>query len=343
MDLSLGNLNLSQRDLVTLKRALTDSEIAGVLEDPVVRQGIAQLVIYRNPLIANIPRMSPASAGQAAAIVTRRTPGATPGEFVADTDSITEDTGSPSQVSFTYRTVATRMKVTRIAQLIGASYVDVFAQEATSKAADFSDFIEQELIAGDNGVNAKSWDGINALMPNANVVKMTTADGTGAALTQRKVRKAIDTAKGMSRVFVNSNDGSPSRAILTSEGGGQEFDALIDSTQRNNDRVEVAGGFRVNSYDGIPILRTNVYGSAIHNNSASSAPTRGELLGSTGSTTVAYFLNFSELWFEELEPFNTVPLATTDSQFDQADMRQTGAVVLRDTTAISMLTAITVS
>jgi len=72
VDLSLGSLNLSQRDLVTLKRALTDSEIAAVLEDPTVRQGIAQLVIYRNPLIANIPRMSPASAGQAAAIVTRR-------------------------------------------------------------------------------------------------------------------------------------------------------------------------------------------------------------------------------------------------------------------------------
>jgi hypothetical protein len=343
VDLQLGNLNLSRRDLVTLKRALTDSEIAGVLEDPVVRQGIAQLVIYRNPLIANIPRMSPASAGQAAAIVTRRAAGSTPGAFVADTDSITEDTGTPSQASFTYRTVATRMKVTRIAQLIGASYVDVFAQEATSKAADFSDFIEKELIAGSNSDNAKSWDGINELVPNANVVKMTTADGTGAALTQRKARKAIDLAKGMSRVFVNSNDGKPSRAILTSEGGGQEFDALIDSTQRNNDKTEVAGGFRVSSYDGIPILRTNVYGSAIHNNSASYAPSRTELLGATGSTTVAYFLNFSELWFEELEKFTTVPLATTDSQFDQADMRQTGAVVLRDTTAISMLTAITVS
>lgn len=343
MDLQLGNLNLSQRDLVTLKRALTDSEIAGVLEDPVVRQGIAQLVIYRNPLIANIPRMSPASAGQAAAIVTRRAAGDTPGEFVADTDSITEDTGTPTQASFTYRTVATRMKVTRIAQLIGASYVDVFAQEATSKAADFSDFIEKEMIAGSNSDDSDSWDGINELVPNANVVKMTTADGTGAALSQRKARKAIDLAKGMSRVWVNSNDGKPSRAILTSEGGGQEFDALIDSNQRHNDKTEVAGGFRVSSYDGIPILRTNVYGSLIHNASASSAPSRTELLGTTGSTTVAYFLNFSELWFEELEPFTTVPLATTDSQFDQADMRQTGVVVLRDTTAISMLTAISVS
>lgn len=340
MELSLGNqFGLSRADRINLKRALTDSEIAGVLEDPTVRQGIAQLVIYRNPLRMNIPRLSPASAGQAQALVTRRTPGATPGEFVADTDSATEDTGTPAQVGFTYRTMLTRMKITRLAQLIGRSYVDVFQAEAEAKVADFRDFEEQELIASDNSVNAKGFDGINKLVPTAQSVGMTTVVG-GSAMTEKKVRETIDTAKGVSYVY-QDEEGRPSSAILTSEGGGREFDALIASRQSLNDAVmDVAGGFRLKTYDTLPIFRTNVFGSAI--GTLDSKPSRAQLLGSTGSTTVAYFLNFSELWVEELEPFNIVPLSTTDSQFDQADMRQTITVVLRDTKAVSMLVRIAV-
>lgn len=345
MELSFGNqFNLSRQERISLKRNLTDSDIAGVLEDPTVRQGIAQLIIYRNPLRMNIPRLSPASAGQAAAIVTRRTPGSTPAEFVEDTDSATEDTGTPSQVSFTYRTMLTRMKITRLAQLIGRSYVDVFQAEAEAKTADFRDFEEQELIAADNAVNSKAFDGINKLLPSGQVVKMTTtvsaAGNGGATLTEPKAREAIDKAKGVSSVF-QDEEGRPSSAILTSEGGGREFDALISGRQNLNDvTMDVAGGFRLRTYDTLPIFRTNVYGSQIFFNNAK--PSRAELLGSTGSTTVAYFLNFSELWVEELEPFNVVPLATTDSQFDQADMRQTLTCVLRDTSALSALVGIKV-
>lgn len=342
MDLPLG---MSRKDLIALQRALGSNEIANVLEDPVVWKGIAQLVNYRNPLRVNIPRQAPASAGQSAAYVTRRTPGNTPASFVDDTDAITEDTGTPAQVSFAYRTIATRMKVTRLAQLIGRSYVDVFGAEASSKAADFRNYEEKYLIAGDSSINAKEWNGINKLVPSAQVVKMTTTISPtgigGVAPSDAKLRETIDLAKGVSTVFQDAQ-GRPSSALLTSVGGGRELDALIETKQRvvGDNMLNVAGGFRMKAYDSIPIFRTSTFGSQIFFNNAK--PSQAELLGTTGSTTVIYCLNFEELWFEELEPFNVVPLATTDSQFDQADMRETCVPVLRDTLAISMLTGVKV-
>lgn len=332
--MNVGNFDLSQSDRIRLKRSLSDTNIAAVLEDPNVHKGIAQLRIYRNPLRANMPRQGPQSAGQNAAIVVRRATGSSTQAFYADTDAIGESTGTYTQASFVYRTMATRMKITRLAQLIGRSYVDVFAAEMSAKVADFNDFEEKELIASATADDSDSFDGINALLPSAQVVKVTTAIA-GSALTEAKIREAIDLAKGTSYVYQDS-DGRPSSAILTSEGGGREFDALIASRQNLNDAVmNVAGGFRLRKYDDMPIIRTNVIGSAMTGVAAKHS--RTELLGATGATTVAYFLNFSELWVEELEPFHVVPLATTDSQFDQADLRQTITVVFRDTTAMSAL------
>ncbi len=332
---------LSRAELIDLKRALTDSEIAGVLEDPTVRKGIAQLVNYRNPLRVNVPRMGPASAGQAAALITRRAPGDTVAEFVTDTDSITEDTGTPTQVSFAYRTLATQMKVTRIAQLVGASYTDVFRQEAESKASDFANFEEKQFIVSAFSNDAASWNGINALVPSAQVVRMTETADASETLSEAKLRETIDLAKGVSPMFA-VDGGRPQSAILTSEGGGREFDSLINTRQRVNDtQVEVQGGFRLNTYDRLPIFRTSTFGSAIYNNGAGK-PNYAEITGATGDSTVAFFLNFDELWVEELEPFHVVPLALVSSQYDTADMRETATVVLRDTTAISMLTGINV-
>lgn len=338
----LPETGLSRAGLIELRRALGASEIANVLEDPVVRAGIANLVNYRNPLRMNIPRRTPGSAGQSAAIITRRTPGNTPAEFKADTSEPTEDTGVPAQVSFTYRTVIGRMKITRLAQLIGRSYVDVFNSEAGFKTEAFRNFEEKWIIAGDNAVSAVEWDGINKLVPSGQVFKMTSTIGAQEAVTERALREVIDACRGASPVFHDS-EGRPSSALLTSDGGGREMDALISSRQRLNDvQVVVNGGFRMTAYDNLPIFRTNTFGSAIHNN-GSTKPSQAELLGSTGGSTVMYCLNFEELWFEELEGFNVVPLARTSSQFDQADLREVGVPVLRNTESISMLTAIQVS
>lgn len=336
-------LNMSRKDFMDLKRALTDSDITSVLEDVDIRETVANLPNNRNAFRMNVPRKGPPSAGQSAAVVTRRSAGNTAAEFVADDATLTEDTGTYSQVTFTYRTVAIEMKVTTLAQLIGANYLDVFATEAELKAEDWANFEEKAIIT-ETTSTSNAFDGLNELVPSGQVVKMTTtvtSDGTGgASLTEKKVRQAIDQAKGLSQVF-RDDEGRPSGMILTSEGGGREFDALIASRQTLNDaKMDVAGGFRLSSYDGLPIFRTSTYGSSIF--FSNSKPSNSELTGTTGSTTVAYFVNLEEFWVEELEPFRVVPLAKTDSQFDKAHMRATEAPVLRGSNSVSALVGIKV-
>ena len=86
-----------------------------------------------------------------AAIINRRTASSMPvgSVWVADTDSVAESTGNYAQVSFTYKTLATRGKVTRKMRARGRSYIDILAEAMMQKAEDFNEALEDCIFTGD--------------------------------------------------------------------------------------------------------------------------------------------------------------------------------------------------
>jgi hypothetical protein len=264
------------------------------------------------------------------AYINRRTAGANGGAWVADTDSLTEETGSYAQSSFQYKTLATRGKVTRKMQAIGRSYGDTLAQEITGKAEDFANALEDAAVIGDSGADANQIDGLLTLVNDVSgqVVSLTTASA-GTSLTLASLDDAIDRVKGSA---VRSD-----LVIVGSFAGLRALNAQLQAQQQFNDVVEIAAGFRVRTYDGIPMVVSTAMPNTLQYG------VDGTITQFTGgSSTALAVVNKRHVYWEELTPTTVMPLAKTDSQFDQFDMFWDGALVFANTLGGSLVTGISV-
>jgi hypothetical protein len=79
-------------------------------------------------------------------------------------------------------------------------------------------------------------------------------DGGGDYLTLNMLDKAIDASSLASGMNVT---GTPADTIVTTRPVRRYINSLLEEKQRFNDVVEVAAGFRVRSYDGLPIMVDN--------------------------------------------------------------------------------------
>ena len=301
-----------------LLRALNVADAGSVLLQPEIDKIIAQLVDYQNPLRQNLDRKKGSGAQW---ILNRRAAGATAGEYVADTDSLTEDTGTYTQVSFTYRTLATRGRITRKLQATGASFGQILADEISAKAEDYRNREDYAFLWGQNpggspvtgpgGVN--EFDGLN---------KQCQAGGTTVAtsgsLTAELLDQSIDSLRAPTERLM----------FVASRKGRRKINAVLQGQQRFNDTVEVRGGFKVASYNGVPIFTsTNIPDDLTYNGS--------DITNITGGTTTAlYLVDRTKLWIGELTPVKIQPLAKTDSQFDQFDIYSDHCLVVRDPQAL---------
>jgi HK97 family phage major capsid protein len=285
-----------------------------------VQKDITALVDHLNPLRQSIPR-KPGSGTEW--LLNRRTAGSTVGAFYADTDTITEDTSTYARASFPYKTLATQGKVTRKAQAEGRSYTDILMDEITAKVDDFRDLEDQKLVNGDTGNDANSFEGIWELIPDAQMVAMTSAIG-GTEVTLSKMDEFIDTNLG------NVN------MLLCSRAFRRQLESKLQSQQRFVNETEIAGGFRVMTYMGIPVLPTTSIPNTVYYN-GSVTPTNSNFVGGTGATSVVLAVDFQHLWVGELTPFTVLPLAKVSSQYDTFDMFEDITVVLNNTQKISAL------
>ncbi len=305
-----------------LQRALNAAGAGAILLQPEIDKLITQLVDYRNPLRQQFSRRP--GSGQAY-ILNRRTPGTTAADFVNDTDTIPEETGSYAQVSFAYKTLATQGKVTRFLQATGKSYTDVLRDEMERKAEDYKDkedyffFWGQATsgtpISGLGGV--KQWDGINALASDdvTNNVIAVTDSVNGADLTIAKMDEALERARI-----------DPSNAIIVASFlGRRKLHALLQAQQRFNDKVEIRGGFRVMSYNDVPVLTsTNIPDTLGWDG------TDIDSLTGTTPTTALFIVDLGQIFISELTKLTMMPLAKTSSQFDEFDVFSDEVPVLRD-------------
>jgi len=284
--------------MVDIKKALGQTQAGTVLVDKEIDKTIQQMIEYKNPIRVNLPR-KPGSG--AAWYVNRRTPGSTAAEFVADTDALTEDTGTYAQVTFAYKTIATQGRVTRFMQAIGRSYTDVLAEEIEAKARDFKDYEEWGVLKGNATSNSKQFDGLDVLIPASQAVGMTTTAG-GSALTLAKMDEAIDECAGEPDM------------IIMSKRSRRELVSLLQAQQRFINTVEVKGGFILISYNNIPIyVSTRIVNTQTFNGTSVSSET-----GS--NTTTIYFLDTEFVFIAELTPITIMPLAKVSSQYDLFDI-----------------------
>jgi HK97 family phage major capsid protein len=306
-------MDASRRE--AFERAVNTSNAGSVLLQTYINRVVQQLTLRELGLQAVLPR----KPGQGnAAYINRRTAGATGGAWVADTDSTTEETGTYAQVSFTYRTAATRGQITRKIIATGRSYGDVLATEVAAKVEDFTNLLEGGLLTGDSGADANQIDGFLTLVNavSAQVVAQTTASD-GDDVTLAKLDEAIDLVKG------SSNPGD--LVIIGSFNGLRKVNNALQAQQRFVNTTTIGAGFRVKTYNDIPMIVS----TSMPNDMTWATSTITDF--ANGDTTCLLILNMRHCWIEELTPTTVLPLARTTSQNEQFDVFSDIAAVYGNT------------
>lgn len=315
--------NMSDDRRQAFQRAVTVATAGTNLVQQYVNRIIQQLVIREFGALGTLDKR-PGSGSQA--IVNRRTAAAMTAAnvWVNDTVGLTETTGTYAQATYNYQTLATRGRVTRKIRATGRSYIDVLAEEMVHKLDDFNNTLEQGLFIGDTATVAGQIDGmltqINAVA--GQVVSQTTVV-TGDALTLAKLDETIDAVKGAG--------GRSDLIIYASFQGARKLNAALQAQQQFMNETEIAAGFRVRTYDGIPIVVSTGMPDDLTWDGANVTALSG------AATTCLAVVNKRYLWMEELTPATMMPLARDDSQFEQFDIFWDGACVLGNTMGAAIL------
>ena len=201
-----------------IKRSLDYAGISSVLIQPEVDKTIAEIIEYKNPLRQNIPRKQRNSDSW---LLNRRTAAAgnTIAQWIADTAEPDIDRGDYTRVTFQFRTILARGKVTRFAKDAGRSYKDLVAEEIEARARAFKNLEETAMFYGDNNANPNEPDGLNDLITGNQRISQGNTLG-GDALTLAKIDETLDACAGSLDV------------IATSKAGKRRINALLQGQQR---------------------------------------------------------------------------------------------------------------
>lgn len=305
-------LDPSRREQI--QRAISVSSAGSVLLQTNINRVVQQLTLRQFGLQAVLDRR-PGSGN--AAYINRRTAGTSGGVWVADTDNSTEESGTYAQASFPYKTLLTKLRVTRKVQATARSYGDALATELMGKTEDYANAYEDGCVNGDSRF-ANQFSGaltlINAV--SSQVVANSTLT-TGGSLVLSKLDEAIDVVKGAGT--------RSDLVIVASFAGARKLNAALQAQQQFINTTEIAAGFRVRTYDTIPIVISTQIGNSLTWSGSSISAFTG------GSTTAYIILNRRYFWLEELTPMTVMPLAKTTSQYDEAEMFSDSALVQANT------------
>jgi len=311
-----------------VQRALNVANVGTILLQTNINRVVEMITLREFGAQAVLPRK--VGSGDKA-YINRRAAGTTGAEWVNDTESATEDDGTYTQADFGFKTLLTKVSVTRKAVKQGRSYGDVLGIELTGKSEDFANALENALFVGDTAANSKSISGMLTLIGDVSgqTIANTTADA-GDEITLDKVDEAIDLVKGSA--------GRSDLMIFGSQAGLRKVNSALQAQQIFSDRVTIGAGFRVKSYDEIAlVVSTSMPNTLVWNGSAA------KITAFTGGTTTALVIvNTRYVYLEELTPVTVMPLARTTSQSESLEMFWDGVLVLKNTLGASILGGITV-
>lgn len=304
-----------------IKRTLGYSDISGIIIQPEIDKIITEIIEYKNPLRQNVPRKQ---RGSDSWLLNRRTAAAgnTVAQWINDVSEPDIDRGAYARVSFQFRTILARGRVTRFAKDAGASLNDLVAEEIEARSRAFRDMEENAMFYGDNSLDSLQPNGLNTLVTGSQRISQGTTMG-GDNLSLAKIDETLDKAIGAPDM------------ICGSKAGRRRINALLQAQQRFLDTIEVRGGFRVLSYDDIPVFAsTNIPDDYYFDGN--------NTLGQTGDTSMLFIVDTQEFWVGFLNDVTITPLAKTSSQFDTFDLYADEAFILRSTLHNSILEGINI-
>lgn len=311
-------------DLTLLKKSLEEADLSALYHDREIDKVLVELVDYLNPVRQAMQRRPGIGEGY---LVRYRATGITAGTTidVIDTDTLTESVGVYTEVLLPYKTIGAQGKLSRRVQKTGRSIADLMREEMERKAEEIKDAEEFRMFWGNSPTaNSKQWAGLNSFYnSNSDRIVGLTTTSVGVDITLAKMDE-----------FIDLNIGNP-RMLVTSRTGRRKINALLQSTQRYVDRTEIAGGFRVITYNDIPIVACTNLPDTLQ---ISTGGTVTSLTG--GSTTVIMALDLEDNFMCVLTELTLMPLAKVSSQYDEFDIFMDEVFVCRDGRHLSMLSGI---
>lgn len=221
---------------IELRKALaTNSGTGANLIPEVVSEGLRRFVEFRSPLYAITPKIDWATNSY----IYRSQTALPAAGFKADGASLdAADTAAYAKTSAAMKYIYTRGEVTGPMQAAAGSLFNAMQLEIEAHADALVRQIELTIIGGDETATPTEFDGlINQITLNK--------DAAAATLTLALLDEMLDLPAEY-----------PTH-LIASRAQGRKLWALLQAQQRFIDRVEVAGGFRVPSYNDLPVIRVD--------------------------------------------------------------------------------------
>jgi hypothetical protein len=270
------------------KAMLSESDITGKLVQNKINKVIQSLVQVNNPLRQNLPRKPGSGEGS---YINQRSANPTT-NAVNDTETITPGESTyGTRLSLTFKTLLAAGAVTRKAQAVGRSYTDLKMAETMAAMESVRDKEENLIINGDSSSDAKEYDGLRVFLPTGDA-QVVSAGTNGAPLTLDMMDEAIDKVYGMPDM------------IIASKRSRRQLNALLQAQQQFVNVTEVKGGFKLMSYNGIPIYWSQHISDA-------------QTQGTASNASDIFILDTTKVWMEVLTELSMVPIAKTTSQYDE--------------------------
>lgn len=219
-----------------IEKALTTATGSGALFDDVRDRVIAEELDKRHVFWANI-RKQPGKGNNF--LFSRKTDRPT-AEMVSETGQATASDASYASASFEYKITSALGGVSRKAQLAGADFIDLLQQAMRDEMDAWVDLAETQTVTGDG--TGDNVSGINTQTTAGQTIEVAT---NGGPVTLDLLDRSIDLAKTKNARL---------KWGLTSDRVRREINALLQAQQRFVDKIKVNGGFRVLSYDDLPLL-----------------------------------------------------------------------------------------
>lgn len=259
----------------------------------------------------------------------------------ADDDLTNADAGVSTyvKVDFPYRFMLLQGSITRHVTARGRGFLDVLAAELAAVVERATYTLELSTFQGNfGGGSPKEFDGLYELIgvyngtiagqpvqvftPPGAVGNATPANSVSGDLDLNTLDKASDEMKaGRSKVW------------FVSKVGSRLINNLMQAQREYNpgDRITIAGGFRVSTYDDFPIVKTDGIGDAMAwGLDGSNNPILTALTGAVGDarTTAILCIDTDYVWYDELTPLTVEPINPGTTQRKKFEAYWDGVLVL---------------